>query len=85
MKQIKTISYKLDHAAGFDDKVNEAIREGWKLTKREVLIPKAQSETLYTYIMLYAELEQEIITEREPCCSCVDGEVAPTKWEEAET
>ena len=100
MKQIKTISYKLEYAAAFDDKVNEAIREGWKLTKREVLMPKAQSNSMYTSIMLYAELEQEIITERERCCEncahfekdpfdepcnkCEDEEYAPSQWEPRE-
>lgn len=104
MKQIKTISRPLDHAAGFDDAVNSAIREGWKLTKRDVLQPQAQigpSTGVHFEPMLYAELECEVITEAERCCencahyqqssleepcrNCVDGEAAPTKWEEAGT
>lgn len=68
MKQIKTIKNRLDNAAEFDKAVNFALAEGWTLTKREVLQPKAQSESLQSYTMLYAELEREIITEAERCC-----------------
>lgn len=68
MKQIKTIKNRLDNATDFDEAVNLAFAEGWTLTKREVLQPKAQSENVQTYTMLYAELEREIITEAERCC-----------------
>ena len=100
MKQIKTIYSRLEYAAGFDDKVNEAIREGWKLTKREVLPPTAIRNGDQTYAVLYAELEREIITERERCCEncahhekspfdepcnkCEDGDYAPSQWEPRE-
>ena len=99
MKQIKTIKNRLDSANTFDLEVNAAIAEGWRLTKREVLQPKAQSESMCTHIMLYAELERDIITkaerccdnckwfeqqpESEPCCSCEGDIINPTKWEEA--
>lgn len=56
--QIKTIRYRLDNAEAFDEAVNDAIREGWRLTKREVLMPVTQPNH-YTYIMLYAELEKD--------------------------
>lgn len=95
MLQIKTIKNRLDNVDNFDKVVNEALKDGWKLTRREVLQPAAQAIE-YTYIMLYAELEKEIITEaerccenckhfpipeqREPCVSCPNGE----KWEAAE-
>lgn len=59
MKQIKTIVYRLDNSGNFDIAVNLAISDGWELKKREVLIPKAQHNDQYTYIMLYAELERE--------------------------
>lgn len=59
MKQIKTIKNRLDNAESFDKEVNAALAEGWQLTKREVLQPKAQSESMQTYTMLYAELERE--------------------------
>lgn len=100
MKQIKTIKNRLDNAELFDDAVNAAIEEGWQLTNRKVLPPMAMRNGDQTYGVLYAELEREIITEaerccencahfdkdpsKEPCCSCEDAEVAPTKWEAAE-
>lgn len=72
MLQIKTIRNRLDNAEAFDKEVNAALAEGWTLTKREVLMPKAQGERIQTHIMLYAELEREIITETEQCCeNCV--------------
>lgn len=99
MLQIKTIKNRLDNAASFDEAVNAALAEGWQLKKREVLQPKAQSENMQTYTMLYAELEKVVITEAErgcanckyyeqqpesePCRSCDDGMVAPTNWEPA--
>ncbi len=99
MKQIKTIKNRLDNAELFDDAVNAALAEGWQLTKRKALMPKSQNEKMLTHIMLYAELEREIITEAERCCencryydtaqgnepciSCEDGELAPTNWEPA--
>ena len=60
--EIKTI-YIPASAAGvpaFDNCVNEALQEGWKLTKRELIQPKAQQNTYVTYFnnMLYAELER---------------------------
>lgn len=100
MKQIKTISHRLDNAALFDEAVNNALTEGWQLMKREVINPMSQHEKLMAYITIYAELEREIITEaeqccdnckhfdkephREPCCDCEDGVRAPSKWEPAE-
>lgn len=56
MLQIKTIVYRVDNAERFDEAVNKAIQSGWRLTKREVIIPKAQANNQYTYLMLYAEL-----------------------------
>lgn len=97
MKQIKTISRRLEYPELFDDAVNEAICEGWKLTKREVLPPLAIRNGDQTYAVLYAELEREIITERERCCeNCAHNQKTPSeepclhcsedcdKWEEAE-
>ena len=60
MLQIKTIRYHLDNLTSFDDDVNAALREGWTLKKRTVLLPIIQSDTRYPYIMLYAELEMEV-------------------------
>lgn len=60
MLQIKTIRYRLDNITSFDDDVNAALREGWTLKKRTVLLPISQNDTRYTYMMLYAELEMEV-------------------------
>ena len=60
MLQIKTIRHHLDNLTSFDDDVNAALREGWTLKKRTVLLPIIQSDTRYTYMMLYAELEMEV-------------------------
>jgi hypothetical protein len=88
MKQIKTISKQ--HAELFDEGVNTALMDGWKLSRRY----RANDGCFV------AELEKEVITERErccencahfdrepgdePCCLCNDGDVAPTHWESRE-
>ena len=56
--KIKTIVKRVDNADYFDQEVNLALEAGWKLTKREVISPLAQSSRDYTYTMLYAELER---------------------------
>lgn len=71
MKQIKTICVDQSNEgvqAVFDKAVNEALAEGWTLTKRCILNPY-ESETFVYYRTLYAELEKEIITEDERSCS----------------
>ena len=60
MLQIKTIRERLDYPALFDDEVNTALRDGWTLKKRTVLLPIGQSESAYSHTMLYAELEKEV-------------------------
>lgn len=60
MLQIKTIRNRLDNPTLFDDEVNTALRDGWTLKKRTVLRPIGQSESAYSHIMLYAELEKEV-------------------------
>ena len=59
MLQIKTIWNRLENATLFGDEVNAALRDGWTLKKRTVLRPIGQSESTYTYMLLYAELEKE--------------------------
>lgn len=54
MKQIKTIITKADRFNIFDEYVNEAIRDGWELKRREFIWDSANS-----YNVLYAELERE--------------------------
>lgn len=60
--EIKTIYIPASEAGvpAFDNCVNEALQEGWKLKKRELIQPKAQPNTDITYFnnMLYAELER---------------------------
>lgn len=60
MLQIKTIWNRLENATLFDDEVNAALRDGWTLKMRTVLRPIGQSESTYTYMLLYAELEKEV-------------------------
>ena len=60
MLQIKTIRNRLDNPTLFDDEVNAALRDGWTLKNRTVLRPIDQSESTYTYMLLYAELEKEV-------------------------
>lgn len=60
MLQIKTIWNRLENATLFDDEVNAALRDGWTLKNRTVLRPIDQSESTYTYMLLYAELEKEV-------------------------
>ena len=50
--QIRTIGYQLDYAERFDEAVNTAIREGWTLTKREIIVPNTEDKK----IMVYAEM-----------------------------
>ncbi len=42
MKQIKTVSIRLDNAPTFDDRVNFYLQEGWILKNRKVIVPHAQ-------------------------------------------
>lgn len=60
MLQIKTIRNRLDNNTYFDDEVNAALRDGWTLKKRTVLRPISQQDTIYTHMMLYAELEKKV-------------------------
>lgn len=59
--EIKTIYARAGITASieaFDNCVNEALKEGWTLVKRELVQPKAQPSTGTMYNMLYAELER---------------------------
>lgn len=60
MLQIKTILNRLDYSIFFDKEVNAALRDGWTMKKRTVLRPIDQSESVYSHMMLYAELEKEV-------------------------
>lgn len=51
-KEIKTIAES--HCVEFDNKVNAAITDGYKLTKRTVIVPNNEGEKTF----FYAELEK---------------------------
>lgn len=61
MVEIKTIFIKIDDCEKFDERVNEALAEGWELVRRDVLVPHISDR----YTLLYAELERVIETEGE--------------------
>lgn len=97
MLQIKTIHDQLLNAYTFDQEVNTAIAEGWTLTKREVLLPNARPVDVDGCVVLYAELEKEVITEAERCCEncrycdcdsrlepCINCNDNADKWEAAD-
>ena len=52
---IKTIWQPISKQLTFDDEVNEALSDGWKLLQRKIITPHTGS--LYT--ILYAELEKQ--------------------------
>lgn len=60
MMQIKTVRHRLDNADQFDQEVNDALRDGWTLSKRSVINPIAQSNSHFIHTMLYAELVKEV-------------------------
>lgn len=68
--KIKTISHRFDRVEEFDDQVNRALEEGWRLVKREV-IPGAPND----YARVYAELVQldpePEVAEPQPVDPCV--------------
>lgn len=74
MLQIKTIHVLITLSPKppteqFDQRVNEALAEGWRLTKRICY------ETAFI-----AELEKEVITDEEKCCdNCKHGLNSPEK------
>lgn len=94
MLQIKTIvHFGLEDSIFFDQKVNDALWSGWKLTKRE-RVSTPESPSRYGY--LYAEMEREVIATHErscdnclyseqnggePCDSCENVQGAPSNWE----
>lgn len=51
--KIKTIAHRFDRVEEFDDQVNRALEDGWRLVKREV-VPGTGNE----YTRVYAELVQ---------------------------
>ena len=59
MLQIKTIKKPFNHTTEFDEEVNAALAEGWRLVKRDVVGPfPVKTEVFNVWVMLYAELER---------------------------
>lgn len=60
MKKIKTVTCPIENAEWFDSSVNELMKEGWVLAKRDILnVPGVLTESFNTPVVqiLYAELE----------------------------
>ena len=57
--QIKTIKNRIDNNNSFDREVNEALAEGWILTKRYILEGKNLGGCTYSHSMLIAEMVKE--------------------------
>lgn len=62
--EIKTIWEVLDKSNLFDMAVNEALRVGWTLVKREILPGERYNERNFGRRLLYAELVWEDEEER---------------------
>lgn len=61
MKQIKTVIQPINSAGRFDNEVNELIKNGWVLNKREIiksLGEMSDSFNIPVVQVLYAELER---------------------------
>lgn len=58
MKQIKTIAKRVDDAENFDEKVNEALKKGYKLKKRYIFEGPENSTTVF-HPLFVAEMEKE--------------------------
>lgn len=55
--EIKTIRDRLDDAWRFDRDVNAALADGWRLVRRDVILPvQPNTGRTYFHTMLYAEL-----------------------------
>lgn len=59
MLEIKTILTSSNEHEEFDEKVNDALRNGWELVRRDVL-PPFEGDTRFWCRLLYAELEREV-------------------------
>lgn len=81
MKQIKTIKGEMYISEDFDRRVNEAIAEGWTLSKRSVVQEISPTRMgggfTHLHVWLYAEMEKETITDAERCCeNCKHGDLS---------
>ena len=69
MKEIKTIIERAELFRMFDKAVNDNLRDGWRLVRRDVL-PAYEGETLASHRALYAELERDVKTDCNNCRYC---------------
>lgn len=63
MKQIKTVIEPINSVSRFDDKVNQLLENGWKLTERKTVKTAgdiSESFNIPDVMILYAELERDI-------------------------
>lgn len=56
MKEIRTIWWRIENSDKFDKAVNESLKDGWELVRRDIFRP--QAEDTYS-VFLYAEMERE--------------------------
>ena len=68
MTEIYTILKPIGDCEEFDERVNEALRDGWVLTRRDILPPFEGPTRLWERV-LYAELEREST----PCPSLLEA------------
>jgi len=64
MKQIKTVIGEVKFSELFDKEVNDALLEGWKITRRDLFVSHVNGKST----LLYAELEKDILTDVDACC-----------------
>ena len=55
---IKTISEKLDYVETFDERVNEALADGWDLNDRQLIVTNSGA-VLYAALCKYEDEEDE--------------------------
>lgn len=54
IRQIKTVTYRVEAPQAFDNQVNAALKEGWKLTRRYTMPAGTERD----YAMLVAEMHR---------------------------
>ena len=64
MKQIKTVIRQIGFVEEFDKELNDALLEGWKITRRDLFVSHVNGKST----LLYAELEKDFLTDVDACC-----------------
>ena len=63
MREIKTITSRIERSEWFDKSINELLADGWVLKKRDILnVPGLLTESFNVPVVqiLYAELERNV-------------------------